>query len=274
MLGKKDFWGILLCANALMLVLLLIFKGVNLLNFGENSAQNSQKSQILGENLGRNLTQSLNLADLNATNSAQSPTSPLAQSQNLAQSPALPLFAAILNYEFAFFICLCIIVLSFASYKKSILSESKSLKIPQIRPAIFAKKTLKKSAKFVNFRPANDEFGLKFSRKFAAFFSLAKLASYGVLAFGFYLLSANALLDIAGFICGVSSLLIGCFIYGLWVNFRGRKAEIQIFRYAQYEKIQAFALNFKNGLLRRFLEKRLAMTKCCHTERSEVSTKN
>ena len=226
MLGKKDFWGILLCANALVLVFLLAFKSVNLLNFGENSAQNSQKSQILDENFGQNLTQSLNLANLNATNSTPSPTSPLAQSQNSAQSPALPLFAVILNYEFAFFTSLCIIILSFASYKKSIINEAKSLKIPQIRPAIFAKKTLKKGAKFVNFRPANDEFGLKFSRKFAAFFSLAKLASYGVLALGFYLLNANALFDIAAFICGVSSLLSGCFIYGLWVNFRGKKAEI------------------------------------------------
>ena len=101
MLGKKDFWGILLCANALVLVLLLAFKSVNLLNLGLNSAQNSQKSQILDENFGQNLTQSLNLADLNAANSVQSPTSPLTQSQNSAQSPALPLFVAILNYEFA-----------------------------------------------------------------------------------------------------------------------------------------------------------------------------
>ncbi len=184
MLGKKEFWGILLCANALVLVFLLGFKSVNLLN--------------LGENLGQNLT----------------------------QSPALPLLAVILNYEFAFFTSLCIIVLSFASYKKSILSETRQIKIPQIRPAIFAKKTPKKGVKFVNFCPANDEFGLKFSRKFAAFFSLAKLASYGVLALGFYLLSANALLDIAAFICGVSSLLAGCFIYGLWLNFKGKKAEI------------------------------------------------
>ena len=291
MQDKKAICGILLCVNVCVLTLLLVFRGINMLNFGENLALNSQNSTqnsalssqnlnsatqnstLILQNSGRDLNlnensaensalnsqtlnltsqnsnlisqnsaQDLNLSENSAENSAfalqnSKSTSPnsnkdfnLSQNsalnsqtlnsatQNSAKRPALPLLASVLSFEFAFFISLCIIVLSFLSYKKSILSESKALKPLQIRPAILAQKPPNKSTKIQNFRPANNEFRLKFTHKLTAFFSLAKLVSYALLAVGFLALNRHALLDIAGFICGVSSVLAGCFFYGLWLN--------------------------------------------------------
>ena len=304
MQDKKAICGILLCVNVCVLTLLLVFRGINMLNFGENLALNSQNStqnsalnsqtlnsatqnsnlilqnssqdlnfsensaltlqnsnkdlnftqnsalnsqtlNLTSQNsnlISQNSAQDLNLSENSAENSAfalqnSKSTSPnsnkdfnLSQNsalnsqtlnsatQNSAHSPTLPLLASVLSFEFAFFISLCIIVLSFLSYKKSILSESKALKPPKIRPAILAQKPPNKNAKIQNFRPANNEFRLKFTHKLTAFFSLAKLVSYALLAVGFLALNAHALLDIAGFICGVSSVLAGCFFYGLWLN--------------------------------------------------------
>ena len=284
MQDKKAICGILLCVNVCVLTLLLVIRGINMLNFGENLALNSQNSTqnsaLSSHNLNLNsqnsalilqnssqvlnfsknsaentalILQTLNSAtqnsaqDLNSSenstensafalqnskstspnsnkdlnlsqNSASNSQTLNSATQNSAKRPALPLLASVLSFEFAFFISLCIIVLSFLSYKKSILSESKALKPPKIRPAILAQKPPNKNAKIQNFRPANNEFRLKFTHKLTAFFSLAKLVSYALLAVGFLALNAHALLDIAGFICGVSSVLAGCFFYGLWLN--------------------------------------------------------
>ena len=191
------------------------------LNLSENSVLNSQTLNSATQNSNstlQNSTQDLNLSKNSAENSVLNSQTLNLATQNSAHRPALPLLASVLSFEFAFFISLCIIVLSFLSYKKSILSESKALKPPKIRPAILAQKPPNKNAKIQNFRPANNEFRLKFTHKLTAFFSLAKLVSYALLAVGFLALNRHALLDIAGFICGVSSVLAGCFFYGLWLN--------------------------------------------------------
>ena len=194
----------------------------------QNSAQDLNSSENSTENLAfalqnstlilQNSAQNLNLSENSVENSALNSQTLNSATQNSAKRPALPLLASVLSFEFAFFISLCIIVLSFLSYKKSILSESKALKPPKIRPAILAQKPPNKNAKIQNFRPANNDFKLKFTHKLTAFFSLAKLGAYALLAVGFLALNAHALLDIAGFICGVSSVLAGCFFYGLWLN--------------------------------------------------------
>ena len=194
------------------------------LNLSENSAENSafalqnSKSTLPNSNKDLNLSQNSALNSQTLNLNSQNSERDLNLNENSAKRPALPLLASVLSFEFAFFISLCIIVLSFLSYKKSILSESKALKPPKIRPAILAQKPPNKNAKIQNFRPKNDDFKLKFTHKLTAFFSLAKLVSYALLAVGFLALNRHALLDIAGFICGVSSVLAGCFFYGLWLN--------------------------------------------------------
>ncbi len=232
MQDKKAICGILLCVNVCVLTLLLVFKGINMLNFGENLALNSQNSTqnsaLSSQNLNsatqnsalilQSSARDLNFSENSAENSTLTSQNLNSTTQNSAKRPALPLLASVLNFEFAFFISLCIIVLSFLSYKKSILSESKALKPPKIRSAILAQNPPNKSTKIQKFRPANNDFKLKFTHKLTAFFSLAKLVSYALLAVGFLALNAHALLDIAGFICGVSSVLAGCFFYGLWLN--------------------------------------------------------
>ena len=165
MQDKKAICGILLCVNVCVLTLLLLFRGINMLNFGENLALNSQNSTqnsaLNSQTLNsatqnsafalqnsnstlQNSTQNLNLSQNSALNSQTLNSA----TQNSAKRPALPLLASVLSFEFAFFISLCIIVLSFLSYKKSILSESKALKPPKIRPAILAQKPPNKNAKF------------------------------------------------------------------------------------------------------------------------------
>ena len=188
------------------------------LNFSENSTENSAFALQNSTLISLNSVQDLNFNENSAENSALNSQTLNSATQNSAHRPALPLLASVLSFEFAFFISLCIIVLSFLSYKKSILSESKAIKPPKIRPAILAQKPPNKSTKIQNFRPANNEFKLKFTHKLTAFFSLAKLGAYALLAVGFLALNRHALLDIAGFICGVSSVLVGCFFYGLWLN--------------------------------------------------------
>lgn len=94
--------------------------------------------------------------------------------------------------------------------------NDKSLKNPefftQIQPQslIFCQKPLKTLPKILKFKATNDEFKPSFKgalKNFGVFFSLAKLCAYAFLALGFLALQRQNLLDIVGFLGGVSSVL-------------------------------------------------------------------
>lgn len=75
--------------------------------------------------------------------------------------------AMAVSFEFAFFATLCIIAVSFLSYKKRIFARTSEVQIPQKPPFILTKKPCK-GAKILRFYPADEK--LKFSHKFIAFF--------------------------------------------------------------------------------------------------------
>ena len=77
--------------------------------------------------------------------------------------------AMAVSFEFAFFATLCIIAVSFLSYKKRIFAQASEAQIPQKPPFILAKKPCK-GVKILHFYPADEK--LKFSHKFIAFLAL------------------------------------------------------------------------------------------------------
>lgn len=210
------------------------------------------------------------------------------------------------SFEFAFFTTLCIINLSFLSYKKSVLKKanaerantqtagqnftqihapngdknSKNAKIqglthaqnaefcPQMQGAqtttpnqtaqtyaqahatqneqSFAsnaefrvqtqgqihtrtpKICLKKNApqKILQFKAANDEFKptLKLAFKsFGVFFSLAKLGAYAFLALGFLALQKQNLLSVAAFLGGISAVLLGVLVFAGFCAYKQKR---------------------------------------------------
>lgn len=83
----------------------------------------------------------------------------------------------------------------------------------QIQPQslIFCQKPLQTLPKILKFKATNDEFKPSFKgalKNFGVFFSLAKLCAYAFLALGFLALQRQNLLDIVGFLGGVSSVLV------------------------------------------------------------------
>lgn len=121
------------------------------------------------------------------------------------------------SFEFAFFSSLFIIFLSFLSYKKNILKRAKEAQFKTLN--IFTKKT---PPKIVKFKAINDDFKPTFKLAFknlALFFSLAKLGAYAFLALGFLILHRHNLLDILAFLAGISSVLLGIFIFMIWVKY-------------------------------------------------------
>lgn len=121
------------------------------------------------------------------------------------------------SFEFAFFSSLFIIFLSFLSYKKNILKRAKKAQFKTLN--IFTKKT---PPKIVKFKAINDDFKPTFKLAFknlALFFSLAKLGAYAFLALGFLILHRHNLLDILAFLAGISSVLLGIFIFMIWVKY-------------------------------------------------------
>lgn len=122
-----------------------------------------------------------------------------------------------LSFEFAFFSSLFIIFLSFLSYRKNILKRAKETQFKTLN--IFTKKT---PPKIVKFKAINDDFKPTFKLAFknlALFFSLAKLGAYAFLALGFLILHKHNLLDILAFLAGISSVLLGIFIFMIWVKY-------------------------------------------------------
>ena len=120
--------------------------------------------------------------------------------------------AMAVSFEFAFFATLCIIAVSFLSYKKRIFAQANEVQIPQKPPFILAKKPCK-GVKILRFYPADEK--LKFSHKFIAFFSLAKLGAYALLAFGFLALKGQNLLSVVAFLGGISAVILSVFIFGV-----------------------------------------------------------
>lgn len=120
-----------------------------------------------------------------------------------------------LSFEFAFFSSLLIIFLSFLSYRKGILKKAKEVEFKALN--IFTKKSTK-PLKIVKFKAINDDFKLAF-KNLALFFSLAKLGAYAFLALGFLILHKHNLLDILAFLAGISSVLLGIFIFMVWVKY-------------------------------------------------------
>lgn len=94
----------------------------------------------------------------------------------------------------------------------------------QIQPQslIFCEKPLKTLPKILKFKATNDEFKPSFKgalKNFGVFFSLAKLCAYAFLALGFLTLQRQNLLDIVGFLGGVSSVLVSVLAFaGLCVH--------------------------------------------------------
>lgn len=132
--------------------------------------------------------------------------------------------AFFLSYEFAFFIGLCIIILSFLSYQKNILKKAEIYKFEK-KPLFI---TLKKARALKNskFRLINDDFKPSFKlalKNFGVFFSLAKLGAYVFLALGFLALQRHGLLDIFAFLFGISSLVLALFVFMFFVNLKERK---------------------------------------------------
>lgn len=127
--------------------------------------------------------------------------------------------ALFLSFEFAFFSSLFIIFLSFLSYKKNILKRAKKAQFKTLN--IFTKKSTT-PPKIVKFKAINDDFKPTFKLAFknlALFFSLAKLGAYAFLALGFLILHKHNLLDILAFLAGISSVLLGIFIFMIWVKY-------------------------------------------------------
>lgn len=96
--------------------------------------------------------------------------------------------------------------------------------ITQIQPQrlIFCQKPLQVLPKILKFKATNDEFKASFKgalKNFGVFFSLAKLCAYAFLALGFLTLQRQNLLDIVGFLGGVSSVLVSVLAFaGLCVH--------------------------------------------------------
>lgn len=128
--------------------------------------------------------------------------------------------AFVLSYEFSFFSMLLIIILSFLSYQKNILKKTKIYKIEK-KPLFLTLKKVNKNVKILNFKAINDDFKPSFKlalKNFGVFFSLAKLGAYIFLALGFLALQRHDLLDIFAFIAGISSLILGVFIFMFWMK--------------------------------------------------------
>ena len=168
--------------------------------------------------------------------------------------------AVVASFEFAFFATLCIIFLSFSSYKKSVFKKvgaernftpkQNSTQMNATQKAEFHAHTaqsaefqaqaqgqinsqtpkicLKKNApqKILKFKAANDEFKptLKLAFKnFGVFFSLAKLGAYAFLALGFLALQKQDLLDIAAFLGGISAALLGVLAFAGFCAYKQRR---------------------------------------------------
>lgn len=140
------------------------------------------------------------------------------------------------SFEFAFFTTLCIINLSFLSYKKSVLKKANAERantqtagqnFTQIH-ARTPKICLKKNApqKILQFKAANDEFKptLKLAFKsFGVFFSLAKLGAYAFLALGFLALQKQNLLSVAAFLGGISAVLLGVLVFAGFCAYKQKR---------------------------------------------------
>ncbi|TQR60368.1 hypothetical protein [Campylobacter troglodytis] len=129
----------------------------------------------------------------------------------------LPFF---LSYEFAFFMTLCIILLSFLSYQKNILNKAKTYKFEE-RPNFLLLKAVSKNSRISKFRIIKDEFKPSFKvalKNFRVFFNLAKLFAYCLFVLGFLILKRWDLLDIFAFIAGISSLVLTVFIFAFWMR--------------------------------------------------------
>ncbi|MCX2682748.1 hypothetical protein OQH60_02545 [Campylobacter sp. MIT 21-1685] len=133
--------------------------------------------------------------------------------------------AVFLSYETAFFNVLLIVFCSYLHYKKNVLLQAKRYNITQAPLMIFVKK-YQFFPKIVYFRKINDDLTLSLSEKwrhFSFFFAFFKLCAYGLLAVSFLFLQHRGLLNVFGYLCGISSLLVCIFIFLLYVKYESKK---------------------------------------------------
>lgn len=126
-------------------------------------------------------------------------------------------FAFCLSYEIAFFSILLIIIVSYFNYKKTILTRAKKY---ETKPLMIFLKNFKNLPKIIKFKDLNDDLIFKDKmRYFALFFALFKILAYGILVAGFLFLRYQNLLEIFGYLCGISALLICIFIFTLYIKY-------------------------------------------------------
>lgn len=126
-------------------------------------------------------------------------------------------FAFCLSYEMAFFSILFIIIVSYFNYKKNILARVEKYKI---KPLMIFFKKFKNLPKIIKFKDLNDDSTFKDKmRYFALFFALFKILAYGILVAGFLFLRYQNLLEIFGYLYGISALLVCVFIFILYIRY-------------------------------------------------------
>lgn len=204
----------------------------NLNKNGENLAQNDINFTQNGEILNQN---AINLSK-NTENLAQNTTNSIQNSEILNQNIEISDFTAqILSFEFAFFATLLIILISFFSYKKGILKFAQSAKNIEIYSDTQSENSqiqvnLQNATNLsdqstqnadLNSSESEQESGVKpkFSFKYMSlFFSLAKILGYAFLAAGFLALNRHAMLDLVGFLGGISSLIFAVLIFAFYLR--------------------------------------------------------
>ncbi|WP_232364890.1 hypothetical protein [Campylobacter aviculae] len=130
-----------------------------------------------------------------------------------------------LSFEIAFFSFLFVIFSSYLNYKKIILSKAKEYKDFQ-NISLFLLKKIKKLPKNIKFRIVKDDLDFNFKDKiyfFAIFFNLLKILAYVILVAGFLFLHRQNLLNIFGYLCGISTLLVCIFIFIVYVRYESKK---------------------------------------------------
>ncbi|WP_246023116.1 hypothetical protein [Campylobacter estrildidarum] len=134
-------------------------------------------------------------------------------------------FNIFLSFEIAFFSFLIVIFSSYLNYKKIVFSKAKKYEYFQ-NSSIFFLKKIKKLPKNIKFRVIKDDLDFNFKDKiyfFTTFFSLLKIFAYMVLVAGFLFLHRQNLLNIFGYLCGISALLICVFIFIVYIRYESKK---------------------------------------------------
>lgn len=193
MQGKKAFCGILVCANVLICALLCAIKGFGapLLASFEFAFFATLFIIVLSFLSYKKSVFKKVSAEGQTANSAKAMNAGRVAEQNFMQAVSKGQI--------------------FASQNDKSLKNAEFFTQIQPQSLIFCQKPLKTLPKILKFKTTNDEFKPSFKgalKNFGVFFSLAKLCAYAFLALGFLALQRQNLLDIVGFLGGVSSVLV------------------------------------------------------------------